>query len=117
MITYRVREFRNGVQIGAVTRDVQFVVRQCSGNTAPTATGVNGTNNYTITKNRVEGNKKAGIVVILWPFGKTFDPNNNKASPVTAVDAFFIVALHFLRRMQPRLCLQFRRIRWLTTVK
>ncbi len=49
VITYRVREFRNGVQIGAVTRDVQFVVRQCSGNSSPTATGINGTNNYSIT--------------------------------------------------------------------
>ncbi|MFN8039246.1 MAG: right-handed parallel beta-helix repeat-containing protein [Acidimicrobiales bacterium] len=46
-----------------------------------------GTNNYTITKNRVEGNKKAGIVIILWPFGKTFDPNNNKVTDNIATGA------------------------------
>ncbi len=49
VVTYRVREYRNGVLIGAVTRDVQFVVRVCTGNSSPTATGVNGTNNYTTT--------------------------------------------------------------------
>ncbi|MBK9758391.1 MAG: gliding motility-associated C-terminal domain-containing protein [Flavobacteriales bacterium] len=49
VVTYRVREFRNGVQIGAVTRDVQIVVRVCSGNNSPTATGINGTSNYTTT--------------------------------------------------------------------
>ncbi|MBK6542538.1 MAG: gliding motility-associated C-terminal domain-containing protein [Flavobacteriales bacterium] len=46
VVTYRVREYRNGVQIGTVTRDIQVVVRACAGNTAPTASGVNGTNNY-----------------------------------------------------------------------
>ncbi|HEX2617473.1 MAG TPA: hypothetical protein VHL57_08015, partial [Flavobacteriales bacterium] len=46
VVTYRVREYRNGVQVGEVTRDVQFVIRQCSGNTSPTATGINGTSSY-----------------------------------------------------------------------
>lgn len=49
VVTYQVREYRNGVQIGSVTRDVQIVVRQCAGNSSPTATGVNGTGNYTTT--------------------------------------------------------------------
>jgi gliding motility-associated-like protein len=49
VVTYRVREYRNGVLIGSVTRDVQVVVRPCLGNTSPTATGVNGTGNYTTT--------------------------------------------------------------------
>ncbi|MBK9287945.1 MAG: gliding motility-associated C-terminal domain-containing protein [Flavobacteriales bacterium] len=49
VLTYRVREFRNGVQVGEVTRDVQVVVRQCAGNTAPNATGINGTNQYSTT--------------------------------------------------------------------
>ncbi|MBV6406128.1 MAG: gliding motility-associated C-terminal domain-containing protein [Flavobacteriales bacterium] len=47
VVTYRVREFRNGVQIGSVTRDVQVVVRSCAGNTAPSASGINGSANYT----------------------------------------------------------------------
>jgi gliding motility-associated-like protein len=49
VVTYRVREFRNGVQVGEVTRDVQVVVRPCQGNTQPFATGINGTNQYTTT--------------------------------------------------------------------
>ncbi|MFN8352359.1 MAG: gliding motility-associated C-terminal domain-containing protein [Flavobacteriales bacterium] len=49
VVTYRVREFRNGVEIGAVTRDVQFVVRACTGNTAPTASGINGTGSFNLT--------------------------------------------------------------------
>ncbi len=49
VVTYRVREFRNGVQVGEVTRDVQVVIRQCAGNSAPSASGINGTNQYSIT--------------------------------------------------------------------
>ncbi len=49
VVTYRVREYRNGVLIGSVTRDVQVVVRPCLGNTSPTASGVNGSGNYTTT--------------------------------------------------------------------
>lgn len=36
-----------------------------------------GTNNYVVTKNLVTNNKRAGIVLILWPFGKIFDPHKN----------------------------------------
>lgn len=49
VLTYLVREFRNGVQIGSVTRDVQVVIRPCPGNTAPVASGINGTGNYFLT--------------------------------------------------------------------
>ena len=44
----RVDEYRNGVQIGCVMRDMQFTIINCN-NQLPTATGINGTNNYTIT--------------------------------------------------------------------
>ncbi|MEO8069330.1 MAG: gliding motility-associated C-terminal domain-containing protein [Flavobacteriales bacterium] len=47
VVSYRVNEYRNGVLIGSITRDIQFVVRACSGQ-APSASGVNGTNNYSI---------------------------------------------------------------------
>ncbi|REJ84858.1 MAG: PKD domain-containing protein [Bacteroidetes bacterium] len=43
-----VREFRNGVQIGAVERDLQLTVRNCNNN-LPSLTGINGTNNFSIT--------------------------------------------------------------------
>lgn len=48
VVTYEVREYRNGVHIGTITRDVQFVIRACSGNAPPTATGINGTANYSM---------------------------------------------------------------------
>lgn len=41
----RVQEFRNGVQIGEVVRDMQFRVINCS-NQAPLASGIDGTNLY-----------------------------------------------------------------------
>jgi hypothetical protein len=41
-----VEEFRNGVLIGQVVRDIQFTVVPCNNN-APTASGVDGTTNYT----------------------------------------------------------------------
>ncbi len=37
-----------------------------------------GTNNYKIVKNRVVDNKRANIVLILWPFGQIFDPHKNE---------------------------------------
>ena len=49
VVTYRVREFRAGVQVGEVTRDVQFVVRPCPGNTSPVASGINGGGTYATT--------------------------------------------------------------------
>jgi gliding motility-associated-like protein len=66
VVTYQVSEYRNGILIGTVTRDVQFVVRQCAGNSSPTATGFNGTNNYVTTV-------CAGVPVTLTI--NTSDPN------------------------------------------
>jgi hypothetical protein len=42
-----VREFRNGVLIGSVVRDIQVTVLNCSNN-LPTLTGINGTNDFTM---------------------------------------------------------------------
>ncbi|REJ80060.1 MAG: hypothetical protein DWQ44_06855 [Bacteroidetes bacterium] len=39
-----VREFRNGVQIGSIIRDMQFITTSCSLNFLPSATGINGSN-------------------------------------------------------------------------
>ncbi len=43
-----VNEYRNGVLIGCVVRDMQFTIIPCT-NQLPTASGVGGSNNYTIT--------------------------------------------------------------------
>ncbi len=48
VVTYQVKEYRNGVFMGSVTRDVQFVIRACAGNASPTVTGVNGTAVYSM---------------------------------------------------------------------
>lgn len=40
-----VQEYRNGVLIGSVVRDIQFTVLNCNNN-LPTASGINGTNSY-----------------------------------------------------------------------
>ncbi|MFZ1686363.1 MAG: gliding motility-associated C-terminal domain-containing protein [Flavobacteriales bacterium] len=47
VVSYRVNEYRNGVLIGSITRDFQFIVRTCS-TQAPSVTGVNGSNNYQV---------------------------------------------------------------------
>lgn len=38
-----VREYRNGVLIGSVVRDMQFITKVCNPNFLPAATGINGT--------------------------------------------------------------------------
>lgn len=38
--------YRNGVKIGTVMRDIQFIVSNCNPNILPTATGINGTNDF-----------------------------------------------------------------------
>lgn len=43
VICILVEEFRNGVKIGEVLRDLQFTVTDCAGNTLPKASGINGT--------------------------------------------------------------------------
>ncbi len=45
VVTVRVREWRNGVQIGEYIRDVQFAIIACNNN-LPQVSGVNGTNQY-----------------------------------------------------------------------
>lgn len=52
VICVLVEEFRNGVKIGEVIRDVQFTVTSQAGycnNNIPTASGANGTSNYNFT--------------------------------------------------------------------
>jgi gliding motility-associated-like protein len=48
VVTVRVREWRNGVQIGTYLRDVQFAIIACTNN-LPSVSGVNGTNQYIYT--------------------------------------------------------------------
>ena len=49
VIAIRINEFRNGIQIGSIIRDMQFIVNNCYPNVLPTATGINGTNVFTAT--------------------------------------------------------------------
>src|SRR5207244_2870831 len=42
-----VREYRNGILIGSVVRDMQVWVRPCT-NIYPTATGINGSSNFSM---------------------------------------------------------------------
>ncbi len=42
VMSVKVDEYRAGVKIGSVTRDMQFIVQACN-NTLPSATGINGT--------------------------------------------------------------------------
>ncbi len=42
-----VKEYRNGVLIGSVIRDMQFWVKDCGTNLLPTASGINGTTSFT----------------------------------------------------------------------
>ncbi len=48
VVSYRVREYRAGVLVGETTRDIQFVIRACADNAAPTASGMNGTGTYSM---------------------------------------------------------------------
>lgn len=48
IMAIRVREFRNGQLIGSVIRDMQVYTQACTNN-LPTASGINGTNNFSIT--------------------------------------------------------------------
>jgi hypothetical protein len=47
-IAVRVDEYRNGVLIGSTIRDMQFIAVACPNNTLPTASGVNGSTDYSI---------------------------------------------------------------------
>ncbi len=48
VMAIKVDEYRNGVLIGCVMRDMQFTIIPCTNN-QPTATGMNGSNNFTLT--------------------------------------------------------------------
>lgn len=48
VMAMRVNEYRNGVLIGCVVRDMQFTIINCS-NSLPTASGINGGNNFALT--------------------------------------------------------------------
>lgn len=48
VMAVRVNEYRNGVLIGCVVRDMQFTIIPCTNN-PPTATGMGGSNNFVIT--------------------------------------------------------------------
>ncbi len=77
VVTVRVREWRNGVQIGEYIRDVQFAIIACSNN-LPTVSGVNGTGQYTFevcagqsfcfTVNSADANA-AQLVTMAWNNG------------------------------------------------
>ncbi|MCX6291102.1 MAG: gliding motility-associated C-terminal domain-containing protein [Bacteroidetes bacterium] len=45
----RIKEYRNGILIGSVIRDMQFIVKNCGSNNLPTASGMNGTNKFSAT--------------------------------------------------------------------
>jgi hypothetical protein len=47
VVAVKVNEYRNGVLIGSVIRDMQIYSRNCTPNIVPSATGINGTNNFT----------------------------------------------------------------------
>lgn len=47
IMAIRVKEYRNGTLIGTVIRDMQIYTTPCSNN-LPTATGINGTSNYSV---------------------------------------------------------------------
>jgi len=48
VVTYKVLEYRNGNLIGSIIRDVQFVVRACTGNSSPMISGINGTSDHSM---------------------------------------------------------------------
>jgi gliding motility-associated-like protein len=48
ILAIRIREFRNGQLIGSTIRDLQVYTQFCTGNTIPTISGINGTNNFSI---------------------------------------------------------------------
>ncbi|RMG88954.1 MAG: hypothetical protein D6706_22255, partial [Chloroflexi bacterium] len=49
VVTVLVNEYRNGVLIGSVMRDIQIWVINCQNNNLPTVSGINGSNDYSIT--------------------------------------------------------------------
>lgn len=48
VVTVLVQEYRNGILIGSTMRDIQIIVINCNNN-PPTATGIDGSNNFSVT--------------------------------------------------------------------
>jgi gliding motility-associated-like protein len=84
-----VREYKNGVLVGSVVRDMQIYTQPCS-NILPRASGVNGSNNYSIvacpgkpfsfTINSIDPDNSQ-IVSMDWNFGiagANFSTNNDQ---------------------------------------
>ncbi len=72
VVTIRIKEFRNGQLIGSIIRDMQVYISPCS-NTLPSASGINGTNDYSI--NAMEGEPICFDI---------FTSDNNPAQNITA---------------------------------
>ena len=67
-----VREYRNGVLIGSIIRDIQVWTQVCS-NILPTATGINGTSNFSL------------IVCAGTPFNFTIYSNDSNAGQIVSM--------------------------------
>ncbi len=48
VLAVRADEYRNGILIGSTTRDIQIWVIDCGQNSLPTASGINGTNDFNL---------------------------------------------------------------------
>ena len=84
-----VNEYRNGLLIGSVIRDMEVWTRQCN-NSLPTASGINGTNNFSITAcpglpvnffiNSADQNSNQ-VVSMSWNYGIPGASFNTTGSP------------------------------------
>lgn len=61
VICIRVEEFRNGIKIGEIIRDLQFTVTDCQTNTLPILSGINGTADSSGTTGLYEIEVCAGV--------------------------------------------------------
>ena len=80
VICVRVEEFRNGIKIGEIVRDLQFVIQNCT-NQLPTASGINGSN--TIFDTTV----CAGSTLCFDVLGLDADATNNLAMSASGLPA------------------------------
>jgi hypothetical protein len=95
VLAVKVDEYRAGKWIGSTTRDMQIWVTSCNNNNLPTMTGVNGTNNFSITgcasnlitfdvfANDVDGDN----LTVSWNNGianGSFSPSNNNTPSAEA---------------------------------
>lgn len=61
VICLRIEEYRNGVKIGSIIRDLQFEVTGCSNNTLPILSGINGVADSSGTSGQFEITACAGL--------------------------------------------------------